>query len=566
MRFIGIMLLILMAAASFPPGGDPLAQTAEPVRIGVSSMITPVDTVKYYQELIDYIGERIGRPVQMIHRRTYGEMDALLEKGDVKVAFICSAPYVKDRDAFGVELLVAPVVNGKPVYHSYIIVHKDSTVRSFAELRGKTFAFTDPGSNSGRLYPAYLLKGLGKTPERFFMGSQFSFSHNKSIELVAKKVVDGAAVDSLVYEYMVRKGSPYVKQTKVIKRSPPFGIPPVVVTKDIDPSMRRKIEQALLTMHETEKGKSIIAAMMIDGFVRIGDEAYETIRKMEKAVAGNVPVATKVERKEGTLLFGVIPLENPRMLYERFQPLLDHIAVKTGYACELVPGKTYADTIGALGRGELDFAFLGPLSYLEARKKYGARALVRPRGSDGSAVYRSVIITKGESSLRGVGDLKGKRLAFGARKSTAGNLMPRYLLAASGIHLNDLGGYAYFDYPGSVIKSVLRGDHDAGAIPASSAGKYRKKGIRVLGESEPIPTDPLVAGKNVPEHVVDAVRKALIGLDPQDPSQAPLLAKLDEDLKGGFTKASDEDYSLIRRKFNAVPMTCGRGCHPKGRL
>ncbi|MCK7494206.1 MAG: PhnD/SsuA/transferrin family substrate-binding protein [Comamonadaceae bacterium] len=98
-------------------------------------MITPVDTVKYYQELIDYIGERIGRPVQMIHRRTYGEMDALLEKGDVKVAFICSAPYVKDRDAFGVELLVAPVVNGKPVYHSYIIVHKDSPVRSFAELR-----------------------------------------------------------------------------------------------------------------------------------------------------------------------------------------------------------------------------------------------------------------------------------------------------------------------------------------------------------------------------------------------------------------------------------------------
>ncbi|MCK7494205.1 MAG: phosphate/phosphite/phosphonate ABC transporter substrate-binding protein [Comamonadaceae bacterium] len=172
------------------------------------------------------------------------------------------------------------------------------------------------------------------------------------------------------------------------------------------------------------------------------------------------------------------------MLYERFQPLLDHLAVKTGYACELVPGKTYAETIGALGRGELDFAFLGPLSYLEARKKYGARALVRPRGRDGSAVYRSVIITKGESSLRGIGDLKGNDLPSAPGSRRPGNLMPRYLLAASGIHLNDLGGYAYFDYPGSVIKSVLRGDHDAGAIPASSAGEIpqeRHQGARGVG-------------------------------------------------------------------------------------
>jgi phosphonate transport system substrate-binding protein len=60
-------------------------------------MITPVDTVKYYQGIIDYIGARIQRPVRMVHRRTYEEMDGLLERGEVKIAFICSAPYVKDR-------------------------------------------------------------------------------------------------------------------------------------------------------------------------------------------------------------------------------------------------------------------------------------------------------------------------------------------------------------------------------------------------------------------------------------------------------------------------------------
>ena len=53
------------------------------------------------------------------------------ERGEVKVAFICSGPYIKDREKFGVEFLAAPSVNGRPTYHSYIIVNKDSAIKSF---------------------------------------------------------------------------------------------------------------------------------------------------------------------------------------------------------------------------------------------------------------------------------------------------------------------------------------------------------------------------------------------------------------------------------------------------
>ena len=157
---LGVAFLLLNA--SFVYSEEP------PLKIGVASMITPVDAVKYYQDVIDYVGEAIGRPVQMVHRRTYDEMDTLLERREVKVAFICSAPYVKNRDKFGVELLVAPRVNGRPQYHSYVIVHNDSPVKSFNELKGKVFAFTDPKSNTGKLYPTYLLKTLGHAPEKFF--------------------------------------------------------------------------------------------------------------------------------------------------------------------------------------------------------------------------------------------------------------------------------------------------------------------------------------------------------------------------------------------------------------
>ena len=88
-------------------------EVKEPIKIGIASMITPVEAIRYYQDIADYIGKKLGMSVQIIYRMTYTEMDRLLERDKVQVAFICSAPYVNDHDKFGVELLAAPIVNGR---------------------------------------------------------------------------------------------------------------------------------------------------------------------------------------------------------------------------------------------------------------------------------------------------------------------------------------------------------------------------------------------------------------------------------------------------------------------
>jgi len=536
-----------------------------PLKIGVASMITPVDAVKYYQDVVDYIGEQIGQSVQMVHRRTYDEMDSLLEKGEVKIAFICSAPYVKNREQFGIELLVAPSVNGKPIYNSYIIVSNDSPMKTFPELKGKVFAFTDPKSNTGKLYPTHLLKTMGFTPEKFFNRFLYSYSHNKSVEMVAKKIVDGAAVESIVYDHMLKTGSPYAKQTKIIKRSPPFGIPPVVVTKDIDPALRKKVKDVFLSMQKIPKGKTILTAMMIDGFVEVPDKNYDSIRQMEKGIVGSSKAEGKAKNKK-TVYFGVIPRDNPRIMYEKYQPLLDYLASKTPYTYELVLKKNYEETVTALGSGEMDIALLGPLTYLEAYARYGAISILKPKGVDGSASYKSVIIKKNDSPVKSLSDLKGKSVAFASSKSTSGNLMPRYLLANSGIHLSDLSNYANFDYHDSVVKAILKGQYTAGAVRDSVARKYQKLGIDIIAESETIPTGPLVAGPGTPYAVIENIKKALLELNSQDRDKEIILKRLDEDYKNGFIEATDKDYGDIRSKINAVPQTCGKGCHPKIKL
>ena len=554
--------LIFLSSSSLPGQG-----MEQPLRIGVASMITPVDAVKYYQDIVDYISEELGVPVEMVFRKSYSEMDRMLERGDVDVAFICSAPYVENKRKFGVELLVAPQVSGSAWYRSYIIVHKDSAIDSFDELEGKAFAYTDPKSNSGKMYPDYRLfveKGL--RPEKFYRKYIYSYSHNKSIELVAKRVVDGAAVESLVYDYMRKKGSPYVAQTKIIEKSPEFGSPPIVVSTRLPTFLKERLREVLLRMHLEPKGKKILDAMFIDRFVSVPDENYDSIRRMEAVLsklAGDVDDGERGQDK--TVNFGVIPRDNPRIAYEKYQPILDYLTDVTPYRFNLVLKKSYEDTINSLGVGDLDVALLDPLTYLEAHARYGARPLLKSVTDRGEPFSKSVVIAKKGNSVKNLSDLKGKSFAFASLRSTSGNLIPRYLLAGAGIHLKDLKKYRNFNYHDSVVKRVLRGEYDAGAVREAVAEKYRLLGLDFIAFSEPIPTGPVVAGPKTSPAVVEVVEKALLSLSKTGKGRK-VLRRLDPELRGGFIKARDSDYANIRLLINDVPKTCGLGCHPNLRL
>lgn len=264
------------------------AFAAEPLKIGLAAMISPKETVKFYKEMLDYVGEKMGRPVEMVQKPTYDDMDVAVEKGEVQFAFVCSGPYVRDRAKFNAELLVAPQSYGKPFYHSYIIVPLDSPAKSFADLAGKSFAFTDPKSNTGRVVPTYMVgKRFQKTPDAFFGKVSFTYSHDKSIEAVAKKVVDGAAIDSLIYDYLAAKSPTYTKLTRVLEKSPPYGIPPVITTKAVDPNLKAKVKEIFLKMHEDKKGKAILSGIMVDKFIVPEDKSYDSVREMESWLASH---------------------------------------------------------------------------------------------------------------------------------------------------------------------------------------------------------------------------------------------------------------------------------------
>jgi len=254
---------------------------ADHIRIAVGGMITPKEGFGYYKQFLDYIGEKLGRGVDFVDRENYAEINALVKSGKVDVAFVCGGPYVDGHAAFGMELLAAPQAYNGTVYYSYIIVSADSPLKSFQDLRGKSFAFTDPLSNSGKLVPTYMLARAGQSPKSFFNKVIYTNSHDKSIKAVAEKLIDGAAVDSLIWEYDNLNNPAFTVKTKIIEKSPPYGIPPVVVRPGMDPQLKGRLRAIFLNAHKDAKGREILKHMMIEKFVLLDDHAYDSIREMK---------------------------------------------------------------------------------------------------------------------------------------------------------------------------------------------------------------------------------------------------------------------------------------------
>jgi len=293
-------LLLVMSACAAPPAAvislaersplpAPPADDILPLRVSVAAVVSPRGTLESYQPLLDYLSQALNRPVELIQRRTYAETNELIESGAVDLAFVCTSAYIIGHADFDMRLLVAPQVNGASVYYSVLIVPQDSPAQSLEDLRGKVFAFTDPISNTGRVYPTYLVQQLNEHVPTFFVRTFFTYNHDDAIRAVADKVADGAAVDSLVYDYALEREPSLANKTRIIHRSSAFGIPPVVVSPGLRPQTRLLLREIFLNMDADPAGRAALRNLGIESFVEIEDSAYDSARQLVQLVGTPLP-------------------------------------------------------------------------------------------------------------------------------------------------------------------------------------------------------------------------------------------------------------------------------------
>ena len=251
-----------------------------PLRVAVAAVISPEGTVQSYSPLLNYLEDKLNRPIELVQRRTYLEVNDLIEHGEVDVAFVCTSAFVEGHDTFGLELLVVPQVDGKTTYNSVLIVPSSSKAQSMSDLRDKVFAFTDPISLSGRVYPTYMVDQLGFTPEAYFARTFFTYSHDEAIRAVANGLADGAAVDSLVFEFALVRDPTLAEKVRLIHRSPDFGIPPVVFSPFTRPQVKADLQSLFLEMSNDPSAQEALTSIGVQRFVVIEDSAYDGVREL----------------------------------------------------------------------------------------------------------------------------------------------------------------------------------------------------------------------------------------------------------------------------------------------
>jgi len=253
--------------------------TGAPLRVAVGAMISPERTYEFYADLFHLLAGRLHRPLELKQRRTYQEVNTLILRGEVDVAWICTGAWPELSEAAGARLLAVPMVGGKTTYNALVLAGPAAgTARSLGELAGTRFAFTDPISLTGCLYPKRRIASLGGDAARFFSDTTFTGGHDRSIEAVRRGIVGGASVDSLVYDYLARRFPEEVEGVRVLETSPPFPIPPLVVPSSTPEGLSTVLRRELLALGRDPGGRKLLDALLVDGFSPPDLAAYERLR------------------------------------------------------------------------------------------------------------------------------------------------------------------------------------------------------------------------------------------------------------------------------------------------
>ena len=255
------------------------SSTEPPIRFGLTAVVL-IEKIRFLDQWSKYLEQKMGRKVEFALRKSYRDVMDLLDSGGIDFAWICGYPYVQPRKPETLQLLTVPIYRGEPRYHSYIIVHHNSDYRRFSDLKGKIFAFSDPDSNSGFLYPLTLMGERGEKSDTFFRQTFFTFNHAETVQAVSDQVADGGAVDSYIWESLAVSRPDITEKTRIIDRSPSFGFPPIVFRLGTNDHTVQLMKDTLENMDNDTEGQKLLAQLKLDGFGHYPDSLFNGIRAM----------------------------------------------------------------------------------------------------------------------------------------------------------------------------------------------------------------------------------------------------------------------------------------------
>lgn len=277
-----------MALASLGCGGDQgraRAAAGEKLRVGLVPNIAPDTQRANYRPFARFLEQATGRRVELFVATNYAGTVAALESGQLDLAYLGGLTYVQARKRTPVVPLVTEIDRdtGTREYLSQIVVRADSGVRRLADLAGKDFAFGDPSSTSGSLYPRAMLVEAGFDCSRTALDScpplgrvLFAGGHDAAAQALAAGQVAAAGIEARILGRLEREGQVPVKLTVLAERRV-MGYP-WVVPASLDPGLRARLAEAF----ESIDDPSLLDLLRAQGYQAVGPQDYAEVDQLAR--------------------------------------------------------------------------------------------------------------------------------------------------------------------------------------------------------------------------------------------------------------------------------------------
>ena len=310
---VALVLLTLPATACsvLDPATAPLGSYENPLKMAFLPSSDAQKVLASGEPIGRMLQSETGLKVKLSVPTSYAAAFDALAAESVDVAWLAPFAYVAAKDRFGSEVILTGLRGGSKTYRGQIIVHADSGITDLGGLRGKRFAFVEPRSASGFLYPSALLTSHNIEPRRFFSETTFAGRHDKVVTAVYNRQVDGGAAvggsdDGNVVDARVglRGTLPEVmEKVKPIATTDPIPNHTVSVRRGIAPAVVARIQDGLLKAAQSAEGNQALKDLYrIDGLAVSTDAEYEPVRRTASALNLNLDRELASEENRGSSL------------------------------------------------------------------------------------------------------------------------------------------------------------------------------------------------------------------------------------------------------------------------
>ena len=252
-------------------------------------------------------------------------------------------------------------------------------------------------------------------------------------------------------------------------------------------------------------------------------------------------------KADDEITIGINPFTSPADIKNMYAPILERIFKTIGLKTRIVISKDYNSLGKSIKDGVLDGGWFSPMAYTDACKVTELVPVATPK-VNGKDYYNGYIITRANSGIDDISDLKGKDFGYVDKASASGYLYADYSIKQAGLNPErDLGNITFAGSHDNVIKGVLSGDFAAGATYNEAFDKAKKNGIdtsklKIISKTGNIQKDAIAFSKRLSPELLEKIGQAFVSFDNFSGLNTPVT---------GFVEGKDSNYDLIREVQNS---------------